>query len=306
MSLPRKQNRDENEQRVLHVPTPQSVENKKVSLGISRTAEAPKFSRLSAQMVDLSLQQAQREPTFHDTLPAKVNAVSPPLRDTLPAKPKAVSSPLPWPSPVSAPPPPQQPQGTPRQSTIPNYWHNNWPNFRKEVRCNLDHWLAGARVSGAAAVRNLHEHAKSAQKKFAVSNFRAKSRFGTASRLWTSTGLAALSAVLVVGVILGARHYVHTPNTSQPSGGNTSPIVPAMQDISQPRGTSIVGTNGPATMQHPATSSAAAKHGPAKHASAEHSAAKPGTRKIRRKNKDDDYVAKDTFVSYGNKAKPAR
>ncbi len=278
MSLPRKQNRDEDERRVPHVPTWQSVECEKVGLRNSETAKVAKFSRLSAQMVELSLQQAQRDPTLHDTFPAKVNAVSSPL-------------PLPWPSTLAAPLHPPQPQGTSRESKIPNYW--------KEVRCNLDNWLAGARVSGSAAVHNLCEHAKSAQKKFAGSKL--KSRDGTASRLWTSTGVAAFSAVLVVGVISGVRHYAYTPDTPQHRGRNTSPVIPAMQDISQPRRSSIVDTNGAAAMQHPARSSAAAKHAAAKHAPAEQ-----GIRKIRRKHKDDDYVAKDTYVYYGDKGKPAR
>ena len=294
MSLPRKQNRDEDERLVPHVPTWQTVESKKVGLRNSGTPEVAKFSKLSAQMVELSLQQTQRDPTLHDTFPAKVSA----------AKPNAVSSPLPWPSTLAAPLHPPQPQGTPRESKIPNYW--------KEVRCNLDNWLAGARVSGSAAVRNLYEHAKSAQKKFALSNFRTnfrtetKRRDGTASRRWTSTGVAALSAVLVVGVISVVRHYAYTPDTPQPRARNTSPAIPAMQDISQPRRSSIVATNGAAAVQHPARSSAPAKHAAAKHALAEQAPDKPGIRKIRRKHKDDDYVAKDTYVYYGNKVKPAR
>ena len=283
MSLPRKQNRDEDARPVPHVPTRQSVQGEKVGLRNSGTAEVAKFSRLSAQMVELSLQQTQRDPTLHDTFPAKVSV----------AKVNAVSSPLPWPATSAAPLHPPQPQGTPRESKLPNYW--------KEVRCNLDNWLARARVSGSAAVRNLCEYAKSAQKKFALSNL--KSRDGTASRWWTSTGVAALSAVLVVGVISGVRHYAYTRDTPQPRGRNTSPVIPAMQDISQPRRSSIVDTNGGAAMQHPARSSAAAKHAAAKHAPAEQ-----GIRKIRRKNKDkdDDYVAKDTYVYYGTKGKPAR
>ncbi len=278
MSLPRKQNRDEDERLVPHVPTWQSVESKKVGLRNSGTPEVAKFSKLSAQMVELSLQQTQRDPTLHDTFPAKV---------------KEVSSPLLWPTTPAAPlHPPPQAQGTPRESKVSNYWK---PNYWKKIRCNLDNWLAGARVSGSAAVRNLYEHAKSAQKKFALSNFRTnfrtetKRRDGTASRRWTSTGVAALSAVLVVGVISVVRHYAYTPNTPQ-NRGNTSPVIPAMQDISQPRRSSVVDTNrAAAAMQHPVRSSAA----------------KPRIRKIRHK-KDDDYVAQDTYVYYGNKGKPAR
>jgi len=213
MPLPRKQNRDEDAWPVPHVPTRKSVQGEKSGLRNSGTAEAAKFSRLSAQMVELSLQQTQRDPTLHDTFPAEVNTakvspVSSPLRDPLPAKPSEVSPPLPlpWPSTLAAPPHPPHPQGTPRESKTSNYW----PNYWKEVRGNLDSWLAAARVSGWAAVRTLGELAKSAQKKFAVSNL--KSWDGTASRLWTSTGVAALSAVLVVGVISGVRHYAYTPD----------------------------------------------------------------------------------------------
>ncbi len=259
--------------------TRQAVECGKVGLRNRGTAEVAKFSRLSAQMVELSLQQAQCDPTLHDALQAKLNAVSSPLPTT-----------------SAAPLHPPRPQRTPRESKIPNYW--------KEVRCNLDNWLAGARASGSAAVQYLREHAKSAQKKFAVSNL--KSRDGTASRLWTSMGVAALSAVLVVGAISGVRHYAYTPNTPQHRGRNTSPVIPAMQDISQPRRSSIVDTNGAAAMQHPTRSSAAAKHAAAKHAAAKHAPAEQGIRKIRRKNNDDDYVAKDTYVYYGDKGKSAR
>jgi hypothetical protein len=59
-------------------------------------------------------------------------------------------------------------------------------------------------------------------------------------------------------------------------------------------------------MQHPSGSSAAAKHAAASHAPREHAPREHGIRKIRRRNKDDDYVAKDTFVSYDNKGKPVR
>src|SRR5436190_19716524 len=78
MSLPRK-NRDADERLVPHVLTSRSVECEKVGLGNSGTAEAAKFSRLSARMVELSLQQAQRGPTLQDTFPVRLNTVSSPL-----------------------------------------------------------------------------------------------------------------------------------------------------------------------------------------------------------------------------------
>lgn len=314
MSLPREQNRDEDERPILHVPTRKSVASEKAGLRNRGTAEVARFSRLSAQMVELSLQQAQREPTLREAISAKanapdeVNAVSPPLHDSLPAQPKAVSSLLPWPSTVAAPPDPPPPQATPRESRIRNYWHNFRPdfrpNFRKDVRGNLDRWFARARVRGSDAVQHLFEHAKSAQRKFAPLSLKSWNR--TASRSWTSAGVAALLAVLVVGVIFGVRHYAYTPDTPQYRGQNTSSATPAMQGVSQPRRSSIVATNGVAAMQHPAGSPVAAKHAAARHTPRGHAPAKPGIRKIRRRNKDDDYVAKDTFVSYDKKGKPVR
>jgi hypothetical protein len=310
MSLPREQNRDEDERPIPPVPNRKSVASEKAGLRNSGTAEVTRFSRLSAQMVELSLQQAQREPTLREAISAKANApadlnpVSPPLHDTLPVQPKAVSPPLPWPSAVAEPPDPPQSQGTPRESRLRNYWHNFRPNFRKDVRGNLDPWFARARVRGSDAVQHLFEHAKSARKKFALLSL--KSWNTTASRLWTSAGVAALSAVLLVGVVFGVRHYAYTPDTPQHRGQGASPATPVMQDISQPRRSSIVGTNGVAAMQHPSGSSAAAKHAAASHAPREHAPREHGIRKIRRRNKDDDYVAKDTFVSYDNKGKPVR
>ena len=329
MSLPLKQNRDEDERRLPDVRTRKSVESEKAGLRKNGTAEVAKFSRLSAQMVELSLQRAQRDPALHEASPAKLKEVSSssPLGDALPVKPKAVSEPLPWPSASTAPLQAPEPEAAPLESKIPQYWPNYWKDVRRNVRRNAENWLAGARVSGLAAVRILSEHAKSAQKKFAGLNFGSnnigsnniKTPDGIAPRLWTPTGVAALSAVLVVGVISGVRHYAHIPYTPQDRGRNTSPTIPAvqnmMQNISQPRpvstgksprvknsrvNSSTVNTNGTAAMQHPAKSSAA------KHASVEHAPAQAAIRKVRRKHPDDDYVAKDTFVSYDAKGKPIR
>jgi len=250
MSLPRKQNRNEDNRLV--VPT-----------------EAAKFLRLSAKMVELSLQRGQSEPILRGALPGKLNAVSPP-------------SPLPWPSPSTFAEPlrPPELQGTPRESEMLKYW--------KEVCCSLDYWLARARVSGSDAVRTFHEHARSAQKNFSLRNL--KSRVGTASPLWTSAGAAAFVVVLVVGVISGVRHYAYRSYTAQHSDRNAAQATPAMQDISLPRPSSTVDANGAAAATTQPRSSIAGES---------------SIRKIRIR-KDDDYVARDTYVYYGSKGKPAK
>jgi hypothetical protein len=248
MSLPRKQNRNEGDRLV--VPP-----------------EAAKFSRLSAKMVELSLQRRQSDPILHGALPGKLNAVS---------------SPLPWPSTstFAATLRPPQLQGTPRESGMPKYW--------KEICCSLNYWLARARVSGSDAVRKFYERTKSTQRNFSAWNL--KSQVGSPSRLWTSTGVAAFVAVLAVGVISGARHYAHRSYTAQHGDRNTAPATPAIQDISQPGSSSTVDANDAAAATPQPRSSTAGES---------------RIRKIRVR-KHDDYVARDTYVYYGNKGEPAK
>lgn len=249
MPLPRKQNRNEDDQVV--------------------PIEAAKFSRLSAKMVELSLQQGHSDPISHGALTDKLHPVSPPL-------------PLPWPSTstLATPLRPPQLQETPRESKISEYW--------QEVCCSLDYWLARARTSGSDAVQLFYEHTKSAQKRFSAWNL--KSRVGTASRLWASTGVAAFVAVLAVGAISGARHYAYRSYTAQHSERNTSPVTPAVQDMAKPRSSSTVHANGIAAAT-PQPRSVAARES--------------RIRKIRA-GKHDDYVARDTYVYYGNKGEPAK
>jgi hypothetical protein len=248
MSLPRKQNSNEGDRLV--VPP-----------------EAAKFSRLSAKMVELSLQRGQNHPILHGARPDKLNAVS---------------SPLPWPSTstfaATLPPPP--PQGTPRESGMPKYW--------KEICCSLDYWLARARVSGSDVVRKSYEHTKSLQRRFSVWNL--KSHGGSPSRLWTSSGLAASVAILAVGVISGARHYAYRSYMVQHGDRNTAPATPAIQDMSRSRSGSTVDANGAAAATPQPRSSTAGES---------------RIRKIRVR-KHDDYVARDTYVYYGNKGEPAK
>lgn len=249
MSLPHKQNRSKDDRPV--VPT-----------------ETAKFSRLSAKMVELSLQRRQSDPILHSTLPGKL-PVSSPL-------------PLPWPSTstVVTPLRPPQLQETPRESRISRCW--------KEVCCSLDYWLTRARVSASGAVRGVHEHTKSAQKTFSAWNL--KSRVDAASRLWASTRVSVFVAVLVVGVISGARHYAYRSDTAHHGDRNSPLATPAVQDTPRPRSNSTADTNGIAVVT-PRPRSIPAE--------------RSGIRKIRAR-KHDDYVARDTYVYYGNKGEPAK
>jgi hypothetical protein len=252
MSLPGKQNRSEDDRPA--VPT-----------------EAAKFSRLSAKMVELSLQRRQNDPILHSAVQDKLNPVSSPL-----------PLPLPWPttSTFATPPRPPQLHGTPRESKISKCW--------KEVCCSLDYWSVRARVIGSGAVRQFYEHTKSAQKTFSTWNL--KSRVGAASRLRASTGVSVFLAVLVVGVIFGARHYAYRSYTARHGNRNSSLATPAVQDIAQRRSSSTVDANGIAAVTpqpRPIT------------------AERSRIRKIR-VSKHDDYVAPDTYVYYGNKGEPTK
>ena len=83
MFLRRKQNPNDDEQRIPHVWSWQATEREEV--GRSKTVAVPfvEFSKLTARMVELSLREAQRDRTLRGTVPNKLTAIS---------------SPLPWPS----------------------------------------------------------------------------------------------------------------------------------------------------------------------------------------------------------------
>src|ERR1035437_447486 len=79
MLLRRKQKPNDDEQLGPHVGTWQATEREEVGRSNSGTARFAEFSRLSAKMVELSLQEAQRDLTLRGTVPDKLSAVSSPL-----------------------------------------------------------------------------------------------------------------------------------------------------------------------------------------------------------------------------------
>src|SRR6266566_5658536 len=79
MMLRRKQKPNDDEQLVPHFLTWQATKCEGGGLSNSGTAELTKFSKLSAKMVELSLQDAERDPTLQGTVPNELSAVSSPL-----------------------------------------------------------------------------------------------------------------------------------------------------------------------------------------------------------------------------------
>jgi hypothetical protein len=190
MLLRRKQKPDDEEQLIPHAWSWQAAERE--AGGRSKNWKT-EFSKLSAQMVELSLQEAQRERT---------------LRSASPKNPSTVSSPLLWPTDVqritespaesaggpniaapkatiAAPTPlnPPQAHGTYPRLRLPNlavlYSRatvilREMTNYQNEVPRTLGPWLVRLRVTGSDAVGNLRGCWNSVQKDHRLATFRAR------------------------------------------------------------------------------------------------------------------------------------
>jgi len=193
MLLRRKQNPNDDGQPIPHVWNWQATEREEVGRSKTGTAPFADLSKLSARMVELSLQDAQRDLT---------------LRSTVPNKPNVISSPLPWPStdvqritqppaentgrPGMAQPPavagatplnPPQAYGTPGGFRIANLavlysratiTLREMTNYWTEVPRTLGSWLARLGLTGFAVVGNLRGCWKSARKDHWLATFRAR------------------------------------------------------------------------------------------------------------------------------------
>jgi hypothetical protein len=190
----RKQKPSDDEQLIPHVWTGQATEREEVGRSKRGTARFAEFSRLSAKMVDLSIQKAQRDLTLRGTVPNKLSEVSSPLlwpptdvqrvaqppaesvgRPGTPAQKAAVAAATPL--------NPPQAHGTPRELRIPKFAVlysratvilREMTNYWNEVPRTLGSWLARLRVTGSAAVANLHGCWKSVQKDYRLVTFRAR------------------------------------------------------------------------------------------------------------------------------------
>lgn len=132
------------------------------------------------------------------------------------------------------------------------------------------------------------------------------------SRLWTSMGMAALSALLALGFISTVRHYGPDRVEAQPSSTKVSGVAAPTTAVQSHSGVSskpstIAKTADPkpspvatsqATKQATMTSAAAAV--PQKK---EVAAVSTPKHRVRHISEEDDYVAKDTYVFYGSSGK---
>jgi hypothetical protein len=194
MLLRRKQKSNGDEQPIPHGWSWQATESEEAGRSKHGTVRFAEFSKLSAKMVELSLQEAQRDLTLRGTVPNKLNAVS---------------SPLPWPSThvqntaapsvesagrpgivarntaVAAATPLNLPQahGRPRALRIPNFAVlcsratvilREMTNYWNDVPRTLGSWFARLRVTGSDAVGNLRGCWISVQKDHRLATFRAR------------------------------------------------------------------------------------------------------------------------------------
>src|SRR5579864_4395453 len=161
---------------------------------LRRKQKPADFSKLSAQLVELSLQEAQRDPTLRGAVPNKLSAASLPLLWPSPdvqriAQPPAENTGGPGTAArkaavaATAPLSPPQAHGTPRELRLPGFavlYSRAMVNLRgmtsysNEVPRILGSWLAGLRVSGSVAVGNLRVYWKSMQKDHRLATLRAR------------------------------------------------------------------------------------------------------------------------------------
>ena len=186
MFLRRKQKRNDDEQPLPPVWSWQATEREEVGRSNSGTASFAEFSKLTAKMVELSLQEAQRQ-----------------RRGPVPEKLSAVPSPLLWPStdvqtterpdrkrrktrkrrPPSTPLTGPQAHGTPGGLRIANFAVlysratiilREMTNYWNEIPRTVGSWLARLRLTDSAVVGNLRDCWKSVQKDHRLATFRAR------------------------------------------------------------------------------------------------------------------------------------
>ena len=134
------------------------------------------------------------------------------------------------------------------------------------------------------------------------------------SRLWASLGMAGLSALLALALVSTVRHYgeanlpsrVFAQSESKTDSAGSAPLVQPAAVIEPSKPAPTVGVE----LRNPHRSRALAQD--ANHARPAvriKATVRPAARPKRRKphyNADDDYVARDTTVYYGNAGKPSR
>jgi hypothetical protein len=209
MLLRRKPKPNDDEQPVPGVWSWQPTENEEVGRSRTGRASLAEFSKLTAKMVELSLQEAQRQ-----------------RRGPVPEKLSAVASPLLWPSTDVARTPERpaenagrpgtrtaattrtgpQADGTPgglRVSSFAVFYSRatiilrEMTNYCNEVFRTLVSWLARLRLIASAVVVNLRDSWKSVQKDHRLATFRA--RFGHLTIAVQRAGLIRQRTALLIG-----------------------------------------------------------------------------------------------------------
>ena len=184
----RKQKPNDDEQPGLSVSSWQTKEREEVGRSKTGTPSLAAFSKLTAKMVELSLQEAQRQRDWRGRVPDKLSAVPSPLLwpstdvQGTPERP-AESAGRPGTGAAATPRTRPQADGTPGGLRIANFAVlysratiilREMTNYWNEIPRTLRSWLARLRLTGSAVVGNLRDYWKSAQKDHRLATFRAR------------------------------------------------------------------------------------------------------------------------------------
>ena len=128
-----------------------------------------------------------------------------------------------------------------------------------------------------------------------ISEWKLKRELLHDSRLWTSMAMAALSALLALGLISTVRHYATDALPSHLSHADSSPAsnLPTAAEVAPLKPTAdrvhpVQRVSPPRLIQHQRIDRA------------------PVIKPKPHRSEDDDYVARDTYVYYGNKPNGSR
>lgn len=134
------------------------------------------------------------------------------------------------------------------------------------------------------------------------------------SRLWASMGMAALSALLALGFISVVRHYGPDRVEAQPTSTKVSATAAPTKAQSNPTVSSTPSTTAKSIDPKPSLIAKTSATRPVANVPTpviapqkkEVTALSTPKHRVRRTSEEDDYVAKDTYVFYGNAGKPSR
>jgi hypothetical protein len=209
MFLRRKPKPNDDEVPIPHGWSRQATEREELGRSKSETAPFAEFSKLTAKMVELSLQEAQRQ--RRRSVPEKLSAVpsSSPWPSTdvhgTPEKP-AESAGSPGTAAAATPVTRPREHGTPGGLRIANFTVlysratiilREMTNYWNEVRVTLGSWLARLRLIGSTVIGNLRDCWKSVQNDPALATFRA--RIAHLTIAVQRTALTRQRAALLIG-----------------------------------------------------------------------------------------------------------